>query len=70
VIDSRIVITGSYNWTVSAESTNEENTLFLECPELAEQYEEGVGLDQMKEQLEKTGQEKDREADFRRSRKQ
>ena len=38
VIDGTRVITGSYNWTVKAEK-NWENLLFLDCPELAQQYE-------------------------------
>lgn len=39
VIDGKRVITGSYNWTLKAEK-NWENLLFLDCPELARQYEE------------------------------
>jgi len=38
VIDRKRVITGSYNWTLKAE-TNWENLLFLDCPELAAKYE-------------------------------
>lgn len=38
VVDGTLVITGSYNWTLKAES-NWENLLFLECPELARRYE-------------------------------
>ena len=37
VVDDSTVITGSYNWTVKAES-NFENLLVLNCPELAKQY--------------------------------
>ena len=37
VVDDSTVITGSYNWTVKAES-NFENLLVLSCPELAKQY--------------------------------
>ncbi len=37
-IDGQRVITGTYNWTLKAE-TNWENLLFLDCPDLAEQYE-------------------------------
>ena len=39
VIDGKRVITGSYNWTLKAEQ-NWENLLFLDCPELAEKYEQ------------------------------
>jgi len=34
IIDGKRVITGSYNWTLKAE-TNWENLLILDCPELA-----------------------------------
>ncbi len=39
VIDSRIVLTGSYNWTASAEKFNHENLLlFRDAGPLAEEY--------------------------------
>ncbi|HEY3153466.1 MAG TPA: phospholipase D family protein [Candidatus Binatia bacterium] len=39
VIDSRIVFTGSYNWTYSADSLNDENLLlFRDAGPLAEEY--------------------------------
>jgi len=39
VIDSRIVLTGSYNWTASAENYNHENLLlFRDAGPLAEEY--------------------------------
>ncbi len=39
VIDSRIVFTGSYNWTASAETFNHENLLlFRDAGPLAEEY--------------------------------
>lgn len=38
IIDEKIVITGSYNLTNSAETTNDENTLILFSPKIAEQY--------------------------------
>jgi phosphatidylserine/phosphatidylglycerophosphate/cardiolipin synthase-like enzyme len=38
VIDGKRILTGSYNWTLKAES-NWENLLILDCPELAEAYE-------------------------------
>lgn len=39
VIDSAVVITGSYNWTTSAQTRNEENLLVIQSPELAEAFE-------------------------------
>ncbi|HEX5023566.1 MAG TPA: phospholipase D family protein [Candidatus Binatia bacterium] len=39
VIDRRIVLTGSYNWTPSAENRNDENLLmFRDASPLAEEY--------------------------------
>jgi phosphatidylserine/phosphatidylglycerophosphate/cardiolipin synthase-like enzyme len=39
IIDSRIVLTGSYNWTASAEKFNHENLLlFRDAGPLAEEY--------------------------------
>ncbi len=39
VIDRSIVITGSYNWTVTAERVNHENLLiFSNAPKVAEAY--------------------------------
>jgi len=39
VIDRKIVLTGSYNWTRSAESSNDENLLlFRDAGPLAEEY--------------------------------
>ncbi|HXF75019.1 MAG TPA: phospholipase D-like domain-containing protein [Methylomirabilota bacterium] len=38
VIDGSTVVTGSYNWTLKAE-TNWENILILKCPALAQAYE-------------------------------
>jgi phosphatidylserine/phosphatidylglycerophosphate/cardiolipin synthase-like enzyme len=38
VIDGTIVLTGSFNWTVSAERVNAENLLAVRSPELAEFY--------------------------------
>jgi len=40
VIDNRIVITGSFNWTASAESRNNENLLVIFSPDLAGKYKE------------------------------
>jgi len=38
VIDSVIVITGSYNWTDNADTNNFENIVFITCPEIAQAY--------------------------------
>lgn len=38
IIDRRIVVTGSYNYSVRAEQTNDENTLIIIDPELAAVY--------------------------------
>ncbi len=40
IIDAQIVITGSYNWSASAESRNAENVLVLKNEPLAVQYRE------------------------------
>lgn len=39
IIDGKIVITGSYNWSYSANDDNDENLLVLHSPALASQYE-------------------------------
>lgn len=38
VFDGRLVVTGSYNWTESAEAANFENALFLDDPEVVTRY--------------------------------
>lgn len=39
VIDRKVLLTGSYNWTVSAENSNDENLLvFRDAAPLAEEY--------------------------------
>ena len=38
VIDGKVVVTGSYNWTVNAEDTNRENLIILQDPALASLY--------------------------------
>lgn len=39
VIDRKVVLTGSYNWTVSADNYNSENLLlFRDAGPLAEEY--------------------------------
>jgi len=40
VIDGRILITGSFNWTAQAVSTNNENVVILEDEELSRRYTE------------------------------
>ncbi len=40
IIDGKIVITGSFNFTKAAESKNAENLLILQSPELAKIYTE------------------------------
>ena len=38
VVDERVVITGSYNFSASAEERNDENTLIIHSPEIAAHY--------------------------------
>jgi phosphatidylserine/phosphatidylglycerophosphate/cardiolipin synthase-like enzyme len=38
IIDGEIVVTGSYNFSKSAKTKNDENTLILHSPEIAELY--------------------------------
>jgi len=38
VVDGELIITGSYNFSRSAEERNDENVLFIFSPELADQY--------------------------------
>lgn len=40
VFDGRSVVTGSYNWTISASDYNYENMVFISDPEIAERYEQ------------------------------
>jgi phosphatidylserine/phosphatidylglycerophosphate/cardiolipin synthase-like enzyme len=40
LIDGQIVITGSYNFSASAEDRNDENALVIYNPEIAAQFEE------------------------------
>jgi len=35
VIDAKIVVTGSYNWSDSADTENYENIVVIQCPEIA-----------------------------------
>jgi len=39
VVDGERVLTGSYNWTTSAQTRNEENLLVIESPHLAQAFE-------------------------------
>ncbi len=39
IIDGKIVITGSYNWSLNAETKNNENMIIIKSVELAEIYE-------------------------------
>jgi len=38
IIDGQIVVTGSYNFSKRAKTRNDENTLILHSPEIAELY--------------------------------
>jgi len=40
IIDDMIVITGSYNWSWSAEHSNNENLIIIKDPTIAEKYEQ------------------------------
>jgi len=40
VIDGKIVVTGSYNWSAAAEDRNDENIVIIENPAVAERFEE------------------------------
>ncbi|MBS7604886.1 MAG: phospholipase D family protein [Candidatus Bathyarchaeia archaeon] len=39
IIDSEIVVTGSYNWTKSAEEENDENIIIIRSKKIAGEYE-------------------------------
>ena len=38
VIDRQVVVTGSYNWSDSADDRNFENIVVIDCPEIAQQF--------------------------------
>ncbi len=38
IIDNRVLITGSYNWSAAAEYSNDENALFLEGAPIIQDY--------------------------------
>jgi len=40
IIDEQIVVTGSYNFSSSAEEKNDENVLVIDNPEIARRFEE------------------------------
>jgi len=40
VIDSRTVITGSHNWSASANRTNDENLLVIDSPAVAAEFKQ------------------------------
>jgi phosphatidylserine/phosphatidylglycerophosphate/cardiolipin synthase-like enzyme len=39
VVDGKIVVTGSYNWSYSAEEKNDENLIVVSSPDIARLYE-------------------------------
>lgn len=39
VVDSEVILTGSFNWTESARSSNNENLIAISDPTLAQTYE-------------------------------
>jgi phosphatidylserine/phosphatidylglycerophosphate/cardiolipin synthase-like enzyme len=39
IIDNRILLTGSYNWTFSANNRNDENLMVIDDPELIEIFQ-------------------------------
>jgi phosphatidylserine/phosphatidylglycerophosphate/cardiolipin synthase-like enzyme len=39
VVDGKIVVTGSYNWSYSAEERNDENLVVISSPDIARLYE-------------------------------
>ena len=44
VIDERLVLTGSFNWTASAEKKNSENLLVIKDKDIAEKYQKQFRL--------------------------
>ena len=43
IIDGQVVVTGSYNFSKSAKTRNDENTLIIHSPEIAARYMEEFG---------------------------
>ena len=57
IIDNRILLTGSYNWTFSANNRNDENLLIIDDPEIIEIFQnQFVNLWTNKYSLERTRQ--------------
>ena len=57
IIDNRLLLTGSYNWTFSANNRNDENLLIIDDPELIEIFQnQFVNLWTNKYNLERTQQ--------------
>jgi len=57
IIDNRILLTGSYNWTFSANNRNDENLMVIDDPELIEIFQnQFVNLWTNKYSLERTRQ--------------
>jgi len=57
VIDNRILLTGSYNWTFSANHRNDENLMVIDVPEIIEIFQnQFVNLWTNKYSLERTRQ--------------
>lgn len=40
IVDSELLITGSYNWTMGANTKNDENIMVVDCPYVIEIYQE------------------------------
>lgn len=57
IIDNRLLLTGSYNWTFSANNRNDENLMVIDDPEIIEIFQnQFVNLWTNKYSLEKTWQ--------------
>ncbi|GAH83975.1 unnamed protein product, partial [marine sediment metagenome] len=57
IIDNRLLLTGSYNWTFSANNRNDENLMVIDDPELIEIFQnQFVNLWTNKYSLERTRQ--------------
>lgn len=51
IVDDKIVVTGSYNFTQAAETKNAENLLMINCPKIAAIYEQNF-QNRLKESVE------------------
>ena len=57
IIDNRILLTGSYNWTFSANNRNDENLMIIDDPEIIARYQnQFINLWTNKFSLERTRQ--------------